>query len=218
MRRSTMRSAPGSRGAPDVLALALCERSLVADGTQPVGPGRGLATQAHSVLHQAGIQDSYVTPLVCAVQARAALHRGDVPAARRELISALRLRPLLTYAYPHWAVQLRIELTRVHLALADLAGARTLMREIDEILKRRPDLGTLAGEAQDAPRPARRGARATAPGASALTAAELRLLPMLSTHLRCARSPARCSCRRTPSRRRASRSTGNWAPPAAARR
>jgi len=62
-------------------------------------------------------------------------------------MSALRLRPLMTYAYPHWAIQLRIALIRVHLALADVAGARTLMREIDEILKRRPDLGTLADEA-----------------------------------------------------------------------
>jgi hypothetical protein len=31
-------------------------------------------------------------------------------------------------------VQVRIELIRVHLSLADIAGARTLMREIDEIL------------------------------------------------------------------------------------
>jgi LuxR family transcriptional regulator, maltose regulon positive regulatory protein len=47
------------------------------------------------------------------------------------------------------AVQARIALIRVDLALSDLAGARTLKREIDEILKRRPDLGTLVGEAQE---------------------------------------------------------------------
>ena len=76
------------------------------------------------------------------------MHRGDVPAARRELVSAQRLRHLLTYALPYFAVQARIELTRVHLALADLAGARTLMREVDELLRRRPGLGTLAGEAR----------------------------------------------------------------------
>jgi LuxR family maltose regulon positive regulatory protein len=77
-----------------------------------------------------------------------ALHRGDVPAARRELITALRLRPLLTYAQPCWALQLRTALIRVQLALDDVAGARTLMREIDEILRRRPGLGSLVGEAQ----------------------------------------------------------------------
>ena len=45
---------------------------------------------------------------------------------RQQLVSAQRLRSVLTYATPHLAVQARIELTRVHLALADLAGARTL--------------------------------------------------------------------------------------------
>jgi LuxR family maltose regulon positive regulatory protein len=60
------------------------------------------------------------------VAARVAIHRGDVPAARRELVNAQRLRHLLTYATPHLAVQARIELIRVHLALADVAGARTL--------------------------------------------------------------------------------------------
>ena len=90
---------------------------------------------------------------------------------------------MLTYALPYFAVQARIELARVHFALADLAGARTLMREVDELLRRRPGLGTLAGEAK-----ALRGRlakeRGSSPsGASALTAAELRLLPMLSTHL-----------------------------------
>ncbi|MGO9216665.1 MAG: hypothetical protein ACLP5E_02660 [Streptosporangiaceae bacterium] len=77
---------------------------------------------------RAGIEESFATPLVCALQARTALRRGDVPAARQELISAQRLRHLLTYALPYFAVQARIELIRVHLVLADLAGARTLMR------------------------------------------------------------------------------------------
>ena len=133
------------RGAPDILAVTLCERSLAAMARGHWNHAEAFASRAHTRLRQAGIEDTYATPLVSAVQARAALHRGDVPAARRELISALRLRPLMTYAQPHWAVQTRIELIRVHLALDDLAGARRLMVEIDEILKRRPDLGTLIG-------------------------------------------------------------------------
>jgi LuxR family transcriptional regulator, maltose regulon positive regulatory protein len=81
------------------------------------------------------------------------------------------------------AVQARVELTRVHLALDDMAGAWTLMREIDEVLERRPDLGTLVGEAQ-ALRARLSTERSTSiPGASSLTAAELRVLPMLATHL-----------------------------------
>jgi LuxR family maltose regulon positive regulatory protein len=102
---------------------------------------------------------------------------------RRELTRAQRTRPLLTYALPHLAVQARIELAQVYLALADLAGARTLMREVDVLLQRRPSMGTLAAQAEAlrAQLAAQRGS--AGPGASALTAAELRVLPLLSTHL-----------------------------------
>jgi LuxR family maltose regulon positive regulatory protein len=101
----------------------------------------------------------------------------------QELITAQRMRHLLTYAFPYLAVQARIELTRAHLALADLAAARTLMSEVDELLKRRPDLGTLVSEAAALRAQLARQRGASVPGASALTAAEIRLLPMLATHL-----------------------------------
>jgi LuxR family transcriptional regulator, maltose regulon positive regulatory protein len=166
-------------GAPDVLADALCERSLLAIAWGDWSSAEALASQARAVEHRAGIEEM----LVCAVQARIALHRGDVTAARRELVSAQRPRPLLSYIHPHLAIQARIELAQVHLVLADMAGARILLREIDEILKRRPDLGTLVGEARALR--ARLAAERTpaAPGASSLTDAELRVLPMLATHL-----------------------------------
>ena len=104
-----------------------------------------LTGQAGTVLRQAGIEESFATPLVRAMRARMALHRGDAQAARRELVSAQHPRRLLTYALPHIAVQVRIELIRAHLALADLAGARTLMREVDDLLRRRPGLGARPG-------------------------------------------------------------------------
>jgi LuxR family transcriptional regulator, maltose regulon positive regulatory protein len=93
---------------------------------------------------------------------------------------------LLTYALPCLAVQARIELARAYLALAGLAGlagARTLMREVDDLLRRRPGRGTLVAEAEvfQAQLASQRGS--SVPGASALTAAELRLLPLLATHL-----------------------------------
>ncbi len=90
---------------------------------------------------------------------------------------------MLTYALPHMAVQARIELIRVHLALGDLAGARTLMQEVDELLRRRPGLGNLVAEARAFRDRLASEHGSSAPGASSLTAAELRLLPMLSTHL-----------------------------------
>jgi LuxR family maltose regulon positive regulatory protein len=166
-------------GAHEILAEALGERSLLAMARGDWSRAEVLAGQAGAVLRGVGRE----TLLACAAQARAALHRGDVPAARQQLVSAQRLRPVVSYAMLPIAVQARVELTRVHLALDDMAGAWTLMREIDEVLERRPDLGTLVGEAQ-ALRARLSTERSTSiPGASSLTAAELRVLPMLATHL-----------------------------------
>jgi LuxR family transcriptional regulator, maltose regulon positive regulatory protein len=170
-------------GAHEVAAVALGQRSLMAIARGEWDRAEVLAGQARATLRRAGIEESYVTPLVCAVHARVAIHRGDSLAARQELASAQRVRPLLTYAIPHVAVQARIELIRVYLALADVPGASTLMREIEEVLRRRPDLGTLAAEAQALRTRLAAERRPGGQGASSLTTAELRLLPMLATHL-----------------------------------
>jgi LuxR family maltose regulon positive regulatory protein len=167
----------------DVAANTLCQQSLLAMARDEWSQAEVFAGHARTALRQAWLEESYLTPLDCAVQARMALHRGDIPAARRDLVSAQRLRPLLTYALPYLAVQARIELARAHLALADLEGARTLMREIDEVLRRRPSLGTLAGQARALRDQLAKERGSDTPGPSALTAAELRLLPMLCTHL-----------------------------------
>jgi len=164
---------------PEILAGLLSERSLLAMAHRDWDQADALARQAGTVSHQTETKNA----LACAVQARVAVHRGDIASARRQLVGAQRARRLLTYAQPHLAVQARLELTRVHVALADLAGARTLMREIAEILRRRPGLGTLVGEA-DALRARLAHERGSSiPRASALTTAELRLLPLLATHL-----------------------------------
>ena len=164
---------------PETVAVALAERSLLAMARNQWDRAGALADQAGAVVRTAGIE----VLVAYAAQARIALHRGDVPAAHRELLSGQRWRHMLTYAIPHQAVQARIELARVHLALADLAGARTLMREADEILAHRPGLGILVTEAKMLRAQLAQQPGLSAPGASALTAAELRLLPLLSTHL-----------------------------------
>jgi LuxR family transcriptional regulator, maltose regulon positive regulatory protein len=166
-------------GSYEVRADALCERSLLAMADGDWSRAGTLASQAGDALRPIGME----TLIACAVRARTAMHHGDVEAARRELLSAQRLRPLATYAIPHLAVQARIEFARVHLALADVAGARTLMREVDEILKNRPDLGTLTGEARELRARLSAERDPATPGVSSLTSAELRVLPMLATHL-----------------------------------
>jgi LuxR family maltose regulon positive regulatory protein len=170
-------------GAHETLAVTLCERSLVSMARSDWDRAGALAGQARAVLRQAGIEQSYATPLVCAVHARAALHHDDLPAARQELSTARLLRHLLTYAMPQLAVQARIHLGLAHLALGDAAGAETLLREIGEVLHRRPDLGNLVAETRQLQARVSRARGRCTPGASALTTAELRLLPLLPSHL-----------------------------------
>jgi LuxR family transcriptional regulator, maltose regulon positive regulatory protein len=163
--------------------VALSERSLLAIARGEWDQGERHLSEARAVARDANVKDYPAVTIMHAAAARIALHHADRAGAAAELIRAQRLRPALTYAVPHLAVQARTELAYVHLALGDLAGARTLMREADDILRRRPGLGAFARQAGDLRGELARARGSAALGASALTAAELRLLPLLSTHL-----------------------------------
>jgi LuxR family maltose regulon positive regulatory protein len=161
---------------------ALAERSIVAMDRDEWDQADTLAEQALGIM-RAGRLDNYVmSPLIYAVAARTAIHRGDLALAREQLALAANLRPLLTYAMPHRAVQTLLELGRAHLALDDGAGARTVLSQARDILQRRPDLGVLPGQAEELW--SRADSSDDKPtGVSSLTTAELRLLPLLPTHL-----------------------------------
>jgi LuxR family maltose regulon positive regulatory protein len=169
-------------GATPAAATALAQRALVAIHHDDWLNAETLAQQALGVM-RAGHLDNYaMSPFVYAVVARTALHRGEVPGAQRHLAHATRLRPLLTYAMPHRAVQTLLELARAHLTLSDAAGAKVVLREAWDILRQRPSLGVLPANAEEL-----RGQLETTQGetlgVSSLTTAELRLLPLLFTHL-----------------------------------
>ena len=70
-------------GSPEDVAVALCERSLVAMARSQWDRAEVLAERAGTVLRRAGIEESYATPLICAVRARTAMHRADLPAVHR---------------------------------------------------------------------------------------------------------------------------------------
>jgi LuxR family maltose regulon positive regulatory protein len=163
--------------------LALAERSLLAIANGSWDLAERHLSQARSLAHEAHIEDYPLITIMYAVAARIALHDNDQPRARAELTRAQRLRPALTYTLPHLAVQARIELARCHLALRDLAAARTLLQEAHQVLTRRPGLGAFTRQAKDLRAELSRTQGSSAQGATSLTAAELRLLPMLSTHL-----------------------------------
>ena len=116
-----------------------------------------------------------------AAGARVAIHHGNLDQAEQDLARAQLLQPQATHALPYYAVQARLELIRAYLALTDVAAAQTVVREVDDLLRWRPDLGTLPDQA-DQLRSQLDHLRGELIGASSLTVAELRLLPLLPTH------------------------------------
>ncbi len=160
---------------------ALAERAVLAMRRDDWHQAELLVERGRTVIREARLDDYVTTILLYAAAARVAIHRGDVPPARDHLARAQRLRPQMTHAVPFYAVQTRLELVRAYIALTDVAGARSVLREVDDLLRRQPDLGIL-GEEADELRSRLETMRADVIGASSLTAAELRLLPLLATH------------------------------------
>jgi len=163
-------------------AIALAERSLVAMDQQDWMKAATLAEQASDVVRTGALGGYVASALVHAVAARVAVHQGDLPPAEEHLARATRLRPLLTYALPYLAVQTLVELGRVCLALDDATGARVVLRQARDVVRRRPGLGILPTQVEELWSKLTTSRGGTV-GVSSLTRAELRLLPLLSTHL-----------------------------------
>ena len=169
-------------GALPAASTALAERCPVAIAGHDWSKAETLAEQALSMVQAGQLDDYLMSPLVYTVAARTALYRGGLPQAREHLARAARLRPLLTYAIPWGAVQTLLEMARAYLLLDDTAGARAVVRQARDILRVRPDLGVLPAQTEEL-HAKLDTARGRLIGASTLTTAELRLLPLLPTHL-----------------------------------
>jgi LuxR family maltose regulon positive regulatory protein len=139
--------------------------------------------QAREFLQNQPIEEFLPAAILVAADARLALARGQAATARGLLMAAMRLRPYLSRAIPWFGVQTNLELARSHLALADSDGSRTLLREAEDVIRRRPDLGTLPQQALELRAELANAVSLDDGWASTLTAAELRLLPLLTTHL-----------------------------------
>jgi len=162
--------------------VAIAERALLAAQAGNHELAEELSQSATKAMAGGQVEDAPAHALEQATAAQMLLHRGRWNEARACLDAAQALRPQLTVAIPWLAVQTRIELGRGFVTLRDSRALEDLLDEIDDILERAPELGTLAASAdrlrQEADAvPEREG------GATGLTPAELRLLPLLATHL-----------------------------------
>ena len=144
---------------------------------------RAETERARGLVGVSPLAESMPSALLLAVQARVELERGRSASARTLLASAAGLQQRLTSAIPWLAIQTRLELAKAYLAVADVKGARELLQECADVIRLQPDQGILLDQVAEL-----RAVLATSTGAaegwaSTLTAAELRLLPLLTTHL-----------------------------------
>ena len=141
-----------------------------------------LVREASGRLEQFGYSYLVMGLGIYALEARIAAHRGEVHAAREALVKAQLVRPLASRAAPAYAVGSLVELARAYLAVSDPAGAQIVVREAEEIVRRTPALGILTDDLIEVRRYLS-GAATALVGSSALTSAELRILPFLPTYL-----------------------------------
>jgi LuxR family maltose regulon positive regulatory protein len=140
------------------------------------------ADEALRRLYESQYEDVLPALSVLAVSARAAAHRGESERARELLVEAQLVRPLASHAAPWLSVTALLDVARAYLAVSDPAGAQVALREAEQIVRRRPALGKLTEDLIEI-RKHLAGSTATLVGSSALTNAELRILPLLPTYL-----------------------------------
>ena len=171
-----------SAGSSPLTALILAEQCGVAAERASWAAVTALAGRAVTIVADGRLDDYWTSVLVYAWAARATLHEGNIARARFYLGRASRLRPLLSYVLPVVSVQALLVMAQCYLTMADAGGAAAVLGQVRDILQQRPDLGNLTDRAGQLAAMLVT-VKADADGLSSLTAAEMRLLPLLSTHL-----------------------------------
>jgi LuxR family transcriptional regulator, maltose regulon positive regulatory protein len=136
-------------GAVDVVYVARAQLALLAAKQGAWGEAGQRARAAQALVEEAGLGDYSSSAIAHVATARVALHEARPEDARTALARAHRLRPLLDHGLPWLTIQVGLELTRAHLALADPGAARTILTETEHVLELRPDLGLLVEDARE---------------------------------------------------------------------
>jgi LuxR family transcriptional regulator, maltose regulon positive regulatory protein len=170
-------------GLSETQAVALSERALLAADRQDYTMVEQLSREARECVVDAGIEHYPARSCQLAISARVHLRRGRWDEARADLTTALELMPDLTLSVPWLAVQVRLELARGFITLRDRVAAHTLLDEAGELLSQRSGLGICVTHAKELVAEHDAIPMSGTGNFSGLTAAELRLLPLLATHL-----------------------------------
>jgi LuxR family maltose regulon positive regulatory protein len=168
-------------GIPAV-TMSLTAQAIIAIGREDWDAADQFVTRSLGLVEQHGLGRYPTSAMSFAVAARCAIRRHEIGEARRLLARAASIRPQLTATSPGLSVQALLELVHAHTELSDVAGARVVLREAATILAGRYDLGRLPDQYKEI-KAHLDTLTASAVGVNALTAAELRVLPYLATHL-----------------------------------
>jgi LuxR family maltose regulon positive regulatory protein len=170
-------------GAAEDVYVAQAHLALLAANQGAWGEAGQRARAAQALVEETGLGDYSSSAIAYVAMARVALHEARPDEARAALTRAHRLRPLLDHGLPWLTVQVGLELTRAHLALAEAGAARTILTETERVLEVRPNMGSLMEDARKLRDRVAATSGAGGAWAMSLTGAELRLLPYLATHL-----------------------------------
>lgn len=169
-------------GAPPAAVIALAERSLIASAAGDTARARSMAHRALVVMDDAGLGGYPGVAFALAVAAALDARAEDRKRSRANYVRADLLRARVGRAMPWLAVQTRIEMARTAALLGERAAADILIKEAGPLLDSIPDASTLQHDL-DAVRQGLAGLPMASPDAPLLSAAELRVLPLLPSHL-----------------------------------
>jgi LuxR family maltose regulon positive regulatory protein len=168
--------------APHVQALCLAQLALLEIDGDDWETAAILTERARVRAEGCGLAEYPIVALVYAVSALTRSHRGPVADAHRDLRTAARLVDRLVDFVPWYEAETRISLARASLGLSDVAGARSLIADAERLMRSSPESPTLRAWVTDACSQLETATGSAGDGLT-LTAAELRVLRMLPTHL-----------------------------------
>ena len=185
--RATRRLAEGARHAavlaPHVHALCLAQLAAVAFERDDWDELTELSARARGQAEHHGLRNAPTSALVFAVSALARAHRGRIEEARDDLERATALLAGTTDFAVWYGAEVRILLARAALRLSDVCLARTHVRRAARLLRHVPEAVALAGWLSEAQAQLAAFTPPESAQPSPMTAAELRVLRFLPTHL-----------------------------------
>jgi LuxR family transcriptional regulator, maltose regulon positive regulatory protein len=179
---ATARDLAVRAGLAETEVMALGERVLVAAQLGDHATADELDAEIQRLLESIDV-DGPARAIAHTSHARMLLRHGRWNEARTAVTVAREASGRLTEALPWLALQVRLELARALVTLRDADAAEELLADARTLLERVPGLETLAERADELRRELDVMPEPDGAHQAGLTPAELRLLPLLATHL-----------------------------------